>query len=109
MKEHAELLSSVRDDISEYKVRGLLTVSILSTTSYVLFLKAIIFMCFDAGVWEYVTKNAIIKGTSFNSWKYISCKLKCLFNRHSVQCSVSMHFHFICLMYLISDIDRIKT
>ncbi|CAN6566418.1 unnamed protein product [Malus baccata var. baccata] len=56
LREHAELLTSVRDDISEYKV------------------------CFTsphAGIGEYVTKNANTTGESCHPRKCISCKFKC--------------------------------
>ena len=57
MREHAELLSSVRDDISEYKViMAKLKIILLYFYHIVYFLttKSILF-AFLAGIWEYVT------------------------------------------------------
>ena len=94
MSEHAELLSSVRDDISEYKVSLTKSSSLFHNYSYnfsllcfccycyyflcfVVSQHQVCVTCFHAGIWEHVPKDAIIAGESSHPWKYSSCKLKC--------------------------------
>lgn len=94
MSEHAELLSSVRDDISEYKVSMTKSSSLFHNYSYnfsllcfccycyyflcfVVSQHQVCLTCFHAGIWEHVPKDAVIAGESSDPWKYSSCKLKC--------------------------------
>ncbi len=89
MREHAELLSSVRDDISEYKVSMTKSSSLCHSNNLSLLLLLFLLLCcvvsqsqvhltcFHAGIWEHVPKDAVIAGESSHPWKYISCKFKC--------------------------------
>jgi hypothetical protein len=77
MKEHAELLSSVRDDISEYKVSMAVHFIVIIFLMICCFVSQskVCFALFHAGLWEYVPTDAVTTGESSYPWKYSSCKL----------------------------------
>lgn len=76
MKEHAELLTSVREDISEYKVRRHLVFA-YSFFVQVIFEGIIVFLedliNKIAGIW--ISQDAVTTGESCHTWKHISRKI----------------------------------
>lgn len=72
MREHDELLSSVRDDITGYKVRAsnLVAMNIHEFVSYAFLPKPLIY----SGFWECHSRNAVATGESCHAWKHLSCK-----------------------------------
>lgn len=86
MREHAELLSSVRDDISEYKVSISVILVLFSGSSEFIYFSSLKLLsslkgsessiCISlSGIWECIPKNAVTEGEGCNSWQHSPCKI----------------------------------